>query len=85
MSPRKTAVDMLIHRIWTGVIGKVDADQDGCQDHQGLAEVGGQRPDDELDEVVEDAAPFLDGGPDRGEVVVGEDHVGTRPWRRRCR
>jgi hypothetical protein len=36
----------------------------------------GQRPHDELREVVEDAAALFHGGFDRGEVVVGEDHVG---------
>ncbi len=29
-----------------------------------------------LDEIVEHAAPFLDGGLERGEVVVGQHHVG---------
>ena len=56
--------------------GQAGAQQDRRQDHQALAEVGGQGEGDELDEVVEDAAALLDGGLDGGEVVVGEDHVG---------
>ena len=35
-----------------------------------------QNPDDELCEIVKDGAPFLHSGFDRGEVVVGQNHVG---------
>ena len=50
------------------------AGDDGGEDHQALAEVGRQRPGDELHQVVVDAPPLLDGGLDGGEVVVGEHH-----------
>ena len=50
--------------------------RDGRQDHESLTDVGGQRPRDELGQVVEDSAAFFDRGLDGGEVVVGEHHVG---------
>ena len=52
------------------------AEEDRRQDDEAFPQVGGQRPGDELDQVVEDAATLLDGGLDGGEVVVREDHVG---------
>ncbi len=51
------------------------AENDGREDDEAFAHVGGQGPDDELGEVVEDPAAFFDGGFDGGEVVVGEHHV----------
>ncbi len=53
--------------------------QDREQDDHPFADVRRQGPDDELGEVVEDAPAFLDGGADRGEVIVGQDHVGGLP------
>ena len=47
----------------------------GGQDDQAFAQVGGKRPGDELGQVVEHPATFLDGSLDGGEVVVGQDHV----------
>ena len=51
------------------------AQQDGDEDDHALAHVRRQGPDDELGEVVEDAASLLDGGLDGREVVVGQHHV----------
>jgi hypothetical protein len=42
----------------------------------GLSDVGGEHVEDELLDVVEDTATFLDGGDDGGEVVVAENDVG---------
>ncbi len=56
--------------------GQSHAREDGGQDDQSLAQVGGKRPGDELGQVVEHPAAFLDRSLDGGEVVVGEDHVG---------
>ena len=67
---------MLTQSSCTGSAGSSRAEQDRGQQDQRLARVGRQRPDDELGEVVEDAAAFLHGGLDGGEVVVGEDHGG---------
>lgn len=58
-----------------GEDGEGDAEEDGGEDDAAFAEVGGEGPDDEFGEVVEDAAAFFDGGFDAGEVVVDEDHV----------
>ena len=52
-----------------------EADQGRDEHDQDLAEVAGQQEVDELADVVVDAPAFLDGGHDRGEVVVGDDHV----------
>ena len=76
ISPSATAVVMLIQRICTGKDRQRRPDEDGSENDQSLAHVGRQGPDDELREVVEDAASFLDRRLDRGEVVVGEHHVG---------
>mmetsp|Transcript_61664 Transcript_61664/g.161995 ORF Transcript_61664/g.161995 Transcript_61664/m.161995 type:complete len:634 (-) Transcript_61664:1176-3077(-) len=46
------------------------------EDGRHLADVGGDQVADEGLHVVVDGAPLLDGGDDRREVVVGEDHVG---------
>ena len=78
-SPRAIAgspsVTRLIHRIWTGSSGT--AGRAAGQEHDpDLARVGGQQVADEAADVVVDAPPLLDGGDDRGEVVVGQDHVG---------
>ena len=56
--------------------GQGHAREDGGQDDQALAQVGGQRPGDELGEVVEHAPALFHRRLDGGEVVVGEDHVG---------
>ena len=52
------------------------AQHDGDEDDEALTHVRGQRPHDELRQVVEHAAALFDRGLDRGEVVVGEHHVG---------
>ena len=52
-----------------------EAEQGGREHDQDLAQVAGQQEVDELADVVVDAPAFLDGGHDRGEVVVGDDHV----------
>ena len=52
------------------------SEHDRDENDEAFADVGRQRPDDELREVVEYSAAFFDGGFDGGEVVVGEDHVG---------
>jgi Ni/Co efflux regulator RcnB len=70
------------------------AGEDGGEDDQAFAKVGRQRPGDELDQVVVNAAPFLDRRLDGGEVVVGQHHrrrllghfgAALAPWRCRCR
>ena len=59
-----------------------------------LGGAAGQAVEQEAADVGVDAAAFLGGGDDGGEVVVGEDEVGglagdlgaaLGPWRRRCR
>jgi len=52
------------------------AGQDGGDDDQALAEIGRQRPGDELDQVVPDAPALLDRRLDAGEIVIGEHHGG---------
>ena len=66
----------LTHRTWSAVKGtgrpsswRADQGADG-------AEVRRELEPDELDDVVVDGPAPLDGGDDRGEVVVGEDHGG---------
>ena len=46
------------------------------QDDQALPQVDGQRPGDDLGQVIEDAAPFLDRGLNGGKVVIRQHHVG---------
>ncbi len=53
-----------------------DAEQDGDQHHQTLADVGRDRKGDEFHQVVIDPAALLDGGGDGGEVIVGQHHGG---------
>jgi hypothetical protein len=53
-----------------------DTRDDRREQDEREAGIGRQNPDDELCEIVEDAAPFLHSGFDRGEVVVGQNHVG---------
>jgi hypothetical protein len=67
---------MLIQRICSGVIGSVAPATNRRDDDQALAEVGRQRPGDELHQIVVNAASFLDRRLDGGKVVVGEHHVG---------
>ncbi len=47
----------------------------GGDDDESLTQVGGKRPHQKLDQVVEYAPPFLNGGFDGCEVVVGQHHV----------
>ncbi len=53
-----------------------EADEDRDHDHQALRHVGRQEEQDRLFDVVVHRAPFLDGGADRREVVVGQHHFG---------
>ena len=53
------------------------AGQQHAEEHgHDLADVRRQQVAQELPDVGEDRPAFLDGGDDRGEVVVGEHHVG---------
>jgi hypothetical protein len=52
------------------------AQQDGGDDGERLAAVGGQQEEDGLAQVVVDGAAFLHGVGDGGEVVVGQHHLG---------
>jgi len=42
-----------------------------------LSDVGGEHVENELLDVVEDTATFLDGGDDRSKVVVTENNIGS--------
>ena len=53
-----------------------DVEDAGADEEQDERAQHDQLDADVLHEVVVDAAPALDRGDDRGEVVVGEDHVG---------
>ena len=52
------------------------ADQDGDEYREDLGEVAREQVVDELEDVGVDDPPLFDGRDDRGEVVVGDDHVG---------
>ena len=56
--------------------------QHGDEDDQRLAEVRGEHEGDRLLHVVEHVPPFLHGGLDAREVVVGQHHVGRLARRR---
>ena len=72
-----------------------DAAAEGPDDERGeLGDVVGEVIGEEASDVAEGGPALLDGGHDRGEVVVEEDEVGglpgdvgarRRPWRPRCR
>ena len=80
------SVSRLIHRIWVASSGTATAspvssspmhagEHDAEEHRQHLADVRREQEAQELADVGEDAAPLADRGDDRGEVVVGEDHV----------
>ena len=75
-SPGRPSVTRLIQRIWTGSSGSGQPEERAEEHHPDLAGVGGEGVADEAADVVVDPATLADGGHDRGEVVVGEDHVG---------
>ena len=74
-SAGRPSVTRLTHRIWIGKQRHGPAEQGSEEHRQDLAGVAGQEVMDELLDVVVDAPAFLDGGDDRGEVVVRDDHV----------
>ncbi|GBE13270.1 hypothetical protein BMS3Abin13_01568 [bacterium BMS3Abin13] len=59
-----------------GQNGQGNAEQNGGNDDQPLTQVGGQGPDNELCQVVEDAAPLFNRGLNGAEIVVDKHHVG---------
>ena len=80
------SVSRLIHRIWVASSGTAIASpvssspitpgQHDAEEHrEHLADVRRQQEAQELADVGEDRPALADGGDDRGEVVVGEDHV----------
>ena len=73
--PRVAAVIRLIQRICTAVIGRVRPKHEGRHDGRRLADIRGQRPADDLLEVVVDRPPLADRRDDRGEIVVGEHQL----------
>ena len=81
------SVTRLIHRICVASSGSTTASsvdvkaelpgEEHAKEHRHhLADVRRQQVAQELPDVGEDRAAFLDGGDDRREVVVGEHHVG---------
>jgi hypothetical protein len=55
--------------------GQGQAQQNRRDDDNRLTAVGRQGPGNDLAQVFVDGAPFLDGGDDGGEVVVGQHHA----------
>ena len=58
------------------MIGAVKPNEDRHHDDERLSDVRRQHEKHSLLDVVVDRAPFLYGGGDRGEVVVGQHHLG---------
>ena len=56
--------------------GQVQPDQQRADQREDLAQVGRQEEEDHPAQVAVDHPPFLDRVDDRGEVVVGQHHVG---------
>ena len=59
-----------------GSYRKHETQEDRRKDRQGLATVSRKHEKDGFLDVIVDGATFADGSGDRGEVVVGEDHLG---------
>ncbi len=76
VSPSNTAVTMLIQSSRVGSSGSATPANDRCEQDEREPGIDWQNPDDELCEIVKDGAPFLHSGFVRGEVVVGQSHVG---------
>ena len=58
------------------VSGSGNPEQDEGEVGHDLRDVGGEDVGEELADVLEHRAAFLDGGDDAGEVVVEQHHVG---------
>ena len=80
------SVSRLIQRIWVASSGTAIAspvssspitpgEHDAEEHREDLADVRREQEAQELADVREDPAALADGADDRGEVVVGEDHV----------
>ena len=75
-SAGRPSVTRLIQSSCSGSSAGTRREQRGREDDEHLAHVAREQEEDELAQVVEDDAALVHRLDDRGEVVVGEHHVG---------